>query len=147
MRPRRRGTNQGRPKGDGSVRLRPSSRRRRTRHATAHTAGYNGILVCMYSCDYFLQILDTHSGSAHMEQDRDPTDDPRRPAVVPDPRSGSLDLGSRNQPWTPFPATMNMLSKDYKSRCCRKVLRLHNHIWDPPIFSCLVDVREELMNM
>jgi hypothetical protein len=105
MRPRRRGTNQGRPKGDGSVRLRLSSRRRRTRHATAHTAGYNGILVCMYSCDYFLQILDTHSGSAHMEQDRDPTDDLRRPAVVPDPRSGSLDPGSRNQPWTPFPAT------------------------------------------
>jgi hypothetical protein len=30
----------------------------------------------------------------------------RRPVVVSDPRSGSIDPGSRSQPSTPFPATM-----------------------------------------
>jgi hypothetical protein len=69
----------------------------------AATAGF---FVCMYSCDFSVQNLDTHLRPAHMERDRDPTVDSRRPVVVPDPRSGSIDPGSRNQPSTPFPATM-----------------------------------------
>lgn len=41
-----------------------------------------------------------------MERDHDPVTDLRRPAVIPDSRSGSIDLGSWNAASTPFPATM-----------------------------------------
>jgi hypothetical protein len=40
------------------------------------------------------------------ERDRDPAIEQHRPAVVPEPRSGSINPGSRDRPSTPFPATM-----------------------------------------
>jgi hypothetical protein len=78
--------------------------------ATAHTAcgRRSGGLQrdYMYSCDFFLQNFDTHLERAHTERDRDPMVVPRLPVVVPDPRSRSIDPGSRSQPSIPFPATM-----------------------------------------
>jgi hypothetical protein len=52
----------------------------------------------------FLAILGSISS---LKRDRDPVIDPRRPAIVPDPRSGSIDPGSWNEASTPFPATMS----------------------------------------
>jgi hypothetical protein len=46
-------------------------------------------------------------GLVAIERDRDPAVEPHRPAVIPGPRSGSIDPGSRNQPWTLFPASVD----------------------------------------
>jgi hypothetical protein len=63
-------------------------------------------------CGGMASMYSAHSNlpwSAGNERDRDPANDPRRSAVIPDPRSGSIDPGSWNQASTPFPATMVLL--------------------------------------
>jgi hypothetical protein len=109
----------GTPKGDDSVRgetgtIWSAAGIRGT--STAHTAcGRSGRLQrdSLYVCTpvIFSAKFGYSLRPAQMEQDRDPTVDPRRPVVVPDPRSGSIDPGSRNQPWTPFSATMTQIPK------------------------------------
>jgi hypothetical protein len=81
-------------------------------------------MVCMYSRGLFLRMLDTHFAKAHMEWDWDLAIDPHRPTVVPDPRSGSIDPGWRNQPSTLFPATM-VVTQTMLHSCLPKLCIFH----------------------
>jgi hypothetical protein len=47
--------------------------------------------------------------AAAIERGRYPATEPHRPAVIPDPRTGSIDPGSWNAASIPFPATMPFL--------------------------------------